>query len=413
MADFGTDERGGLDDRVRLELGGEEVLVSESYDVQGGILSQPSAFSIRLGHGGVAADLMRKFPPKTPFKLRIGDVLQYTGETDGYRAGGGSGATEVTILGRDSLAPIHDGYVENEKDFLDSTFSNLVRSALQTLSLDPTKLKTTAEADRKIRAGVNIKQLGPPRTVDEIVANVGAPATPNGAWQFNFAASIQCKLGERWYDFLRRYLDRAGLFLWAGADGSYILSQPNANLRPVYRIVRRRGQACTVEQAEHTNETTHRHSSVTIYGKGGGRKTGRTKNPGASVDDEMFNGFRQNGFAAGGPDDTGYRRPLVMRDVNCGSIAQAEFLASRKLAEERRAGWSLVYTLTGHTTPTIQGSERAVWTFDTLVEVEDDEFGISGVFYIENVHYHRDGSGTTTTIRLMRVTDLLFGGIDE
>lgn len=417
MAQFGTDERGGLDDRVRLELGGTEVLISESYDVQAGILSQPAAFSVRLGHGGVAAELMRKFPPKTPFKLRIGEVDQYTGETDGYRAEGSAGATEVSIRGRDSLAPLWDAYVQNEKSYLHSTFSNLVRSALEELQLDPSRLKTSARADRQIRAGVPLVELAPPRTVDEIVADVQRPAaTVTGPRQTNYASSIQTKLGERWYDFIRRYLDRAGLFLWSGADGSYILSQPNANLKPAYRIVRQRGKnvnAVNVESAEFVNETTHRHSSVTVYGRGGGKKKGRGKSRGSAIDDEMFNGFRRSAEAAGGPDERGYHRPLVVRDANCGSLAQAEFLALRKLAEERRAGWSLVYKLTGHTTPSISGRERAVWTFDTLVEVDDEEFGIQGIFYIENVAYHRGSDGTSTTIRLMRTSDLIFGGIDE
>ncbi|WP_394847406.1 hypothetical protein LZC95_08065 [Pendulispora brunnea] len=407
-------QTGGIDDRVRLELGGQEIVVAESYEVRAGILSQPAAFSIRLGHGSVIAQLIKRYPPKTPFKLYIGDVQQQTGETDGFRAEGTSGATQLTIRGRDSLAPLHDSYVENEKSYLDSTFSELVRSALRDVGLDPARLQTSARADRSIRAGVPIKELSEPRTVDQIALSPEGGTAPAG--QTNFAASIQTKLGERWYDFVRRYLDRGGLFLWSGVDGGYILSQPNAHQKPVYRIIRRRGQhdnGVNVTYAEYANETTHRHSTVVVYGRGGGRKYGRTKAKGAFVDDEMFNGFRQHAEAAGGPDETGYRRAIVLRDNNVGTVGQAEFLALRKLAEERRAGWSVVYKLAGHTTPTIQGGGRAVWTFDSIVEVDDDEFALHGTYYIESVEYARGSDGTTTTVRLMRPEDLIFGGIDE
>ncbi|WP_394849707.1 hypothetical protein LZC95_19920 [Pendulispora brunnea] len=415
MGDVAAHERGGLDDRVRLELGGQEVVVAESYEVRAGILSQPAAFGVRLGHGDVAAKLFKKYPPKTPFRLYIGDVLQQCGETDGYRAESSVGATEVTLRGRDSLAPLYDGYVERERSYLDSTFSELVRSALREVGLDPAKLRTSGRADRSIRAGVPITELGPPRTVDEIALSSGGRA-PNPSGETNYAASIQTKLGERWFEFLRRYLDRGGLFLWSSTDGGFVLSQPNANLKPTYRIVRQRGKhdnSVNVLHAELVHETTHRHSEVVIYGRGGGRKFGRTKSRGSFVDNEMWQGFRQGPEAAGGPDAQGYRRPLVLRDANVSTPGQAEFLALRRLAEERRAGWSLVYRLAGHTTPAIQGGGRAVWTFDTLVEVSDDEFDLHETFYIENVEYVRGSDGTTTTIRLMRLRDLVFGGIDE
>jgi hypothetical protein len=39
----------------------------------------------------------------------------------------------------------------------------------------------------------------------------------------------------------------------------------------------------------------------------------------------------------------------------------------------------------------------------------DDEYGIRGNFWIEGVEPRRDGSGTTTTLTLMRPEDLVFG----
>jgi hypothetical protein len=48
-----------------------------------------------------------------------------------------------------------------------------------------------------------------------------------------------------------------------------------------------------------------------------------------------------------------------------------------------------------------------VWAPDTIVDVDDDEFGISGQFWVESVTFKRPP--TTTTLVLMRPSDLVFG----
>ena len=73
---------------------------------------------------------------------------------------------------------------------------------------------------------------------------------------------------------------------------------------------------------------------------------------------------------------------------------------------------ALSYTLAGHTTPRIGGRDRVVWAVDTVVEVDDQELGIAGTFWIEAVEFSR-GPETNTTITLMRPGDLVFGGESE
>lgn len=397
MASFGTTEIGDLDDRVRLVLGDEEPRVIESYEVKSSVLTQPAAFSLRLGHGGVARELLQRYPPKTPFKLFIGDVLQQTGETDGRpRAEGSTGATELVIRGRDSLAPLHDGFVDSERSYADETYSGLVRKVLAEVGLGDRRLHASGNADRRMKAGVPVVELAPPRTVDEIMQDASSGAATVGVVR----QVLQAKLGERWHEFVRRHIDRAGLFLWAAADGSFILSEPNWRQKPTYRITRRRGQArnqVNVTRAEYEDSTVPRYSGVVIYGRGGGRKFGRAKSKAAYLDDEMIN--------------WGYRRLLVLRDANVQTIAQAEYLGRRKIAEGRRAGWQLVYTLSGHTLPSLVGGGRAVVVPDTIAEVDDDEFGLYGIFYVEGVEYRRQPQ-TETTVRLMRTDDLVFGSDD-
>jgi prophage tail gpP-like protein len=102
-------------------------------------------------------------------------------------------------------------------------------------------------------------------------------------------------------------------------------------------------------------------------------------------------------------------QPLHVHDTHAKTEQQAAAMARRKIAEANRNGWQLNYTLAGHTAPSLigGGDSRAVWTPDTMVEVDDDELGIRGLFYIESVTHTR-GPHTESTVHLMRPEDLIF-----
>ena len=47
-------------------------------------------------------------------------------------------------------------------------------------------------------------------------------------------------------------------------------------------------------------------------------------------------------------------------------------------ADDRRDGYNITYTVSGHTIPALNGrtaNDRAVWCVDTVVDVVDDEYG--------------------------------------
>jgi prophage tail gpP-like protein len=409
MAYFDSTGGGRFDDRVRIELGGDPVRIIEDYDVNIGVLDQPAGFSLRLGSGEVARKLIKAYPPRTPFRLYIGDVLQQTGWTDGAPESNASGSsgTSLSIRGRDTIGQLL-GMVANEVSLSDETYTSLVekivevafQSAEAILGNARPKVIGSNAAARKIRAGVPIVELAPPRLIEEILLG-----TPSGANPTVGTAHVtqQTKLSETYISVIRRYLDRAGLMIWAAPDGNYILSRPNADQKPTYRIARARGGTARAGEAgagqvvghSYRNDTVSRYSHAIIYGRGGGKKAGRAKSRGAETDDEMVS--------------WGFYKPLVVRDANVSNTEQASYLAARKLAEARRHGWVLEYTVSGHTTPSLVGGGRAVWTPDTVVTIEDDELGLHGDYYLERVDFRR-GPETTTRLKLMRPMDLIFGG---
>ena len=160
---YASDTIGGPSDDVTLRLGGQTLLVAESWHVCEGIYEQPSTWSIRCGWGGTAASFLSAYPCGTPFQLLVGGVVQQTGRLDGRRAAASvGGATEITLKGRDMLARVHDSYVDAQQTFSGTsgtTYSSLVWRVLLYLGLvtgaapDGVQLRTSNEANRQVKAG--------------------------------------------------------------------------------------------------------------------------------------------------------------------------------------------------------------------------------------------------------------------
>lgn len=380
--------------RVTLRSDGIPVLYAESYEIQQGILQQPAAFAIRLGADVPTHELADMWPPNTPFTLSINDAPQFTGRTDGFTMSTSESGGSVTLRGRDALAPLHDGYATSERSFASATFEQLVNAALTEvhgLSGAPTLIYSN-EANRKAIVGVPVKQTAKPK-IDGVEPDVWVTKPAQGK-------QIQIKMGQRWLsDFLKPELDRAGLFLWAAGDGTLILSTPNTSQEPTYSIHRRRagysaGYITNIISSEWRNEPTARFSRCDVHCRSAGGDKARVKSFGTYDDAEVIS--------------WGINRPLCIKDDTAKTIQQAEFLARRRIAEARRAGWALTYTVAGHTAPSLFNGAPAVWAPDTIVAVEDDQLGLFGSLYLESVE-HRVQPHATTTLHLMRIEDVIFG----
>ena len=450
MAFFPLNEDGKPDDRVRLELDDTLVITLQSYVVSQQFLTVPSAFSATIGDGDSVIELITSYPPKTPYRLLIGEVPQHTGELDGAAADGGGEGTVVNLNGRDGLALLHDAHATADKGFGNLSYADLASACIDGAGYGEYTLFTSNDANRRVQGGLSSStQVAAPKNPDG--ARVGATVVaaggvdPNGPeaklaqQQANAAAKLtgqsitvvlgaptsitdqiasqtaafnrkttsakstakklQIKLGDTWYGFFKKEADRAGLFIFAGVDKDlFVLTEPNAKQKPTYRLYRKRGldrNEVNVLSHKHHNRTEGRHARYIVVGRGGSGKGGREKVRGEFVDQEMV--------------DFGYVKPWAKEDAEAKSAAQCEFYARRACAEARRQGWELVYTVEGHTAPSLVGNGRAVWAIDTIVDVQDDELGIYGPHWIEGVALRGGPSGTTTEITLMRPEDLVFG----
>lgn len=384
----------GKEPRVELVLSGDRVLLAERYSVRLSILTQPAEFSLTLGTGDSLADLIRATEPNDPFKLRIDGRTVMTGFLDGYESDGNTGILQVS--GRDALAPLHDAYLLQEQTFKDDTYAQLVRKVMDVVGLKDRKLVYTNKANRAAIMGLDPQNYRAsaqdkgqtPRAVESLSLESGQGGGTK--------KHVQSQLGERAYEFLKRHLDRAGLFLWAAADGSYVLSEPNTNQAALTQVIRSHGASpefSTIVGHKHSNKTTGRFSEVHVYTRGETKKAGRSKSVAIVPDSEM--------------QAWGFSRPLAMRDANADTLKKAEFMARRKVAETRRQGWRLTYTVSGHVTGSKAG-KNVTWAPDSMIDVDDQRLGLVGTYWIESVTF-AGAPQATTTLDLMRPEDLVFG----
>lgn len=402
--EFISDEIGNQEDTVAITvhnaLTGVDTPVQyvQAYHVEECVLSQPSRWNISLGFDTVARELFWSYPPGAPFSLSLYDCVQLTGRVDGRQLRRSGSGSILTLTGRDALAPLHDSYVAATTSFADQSYADLVRAALKASGLDPGQLVLSNTNNRKIKAGIPIQEVAQ-APADDLITQQPIVGTLGATSQ-----ELQAKAGERWLDYLHTTLARAGLTLWASGDGHFVLSTPNGQQAPAYQVFRQIAAddlTTNVLDWQIGDDATNRHSEVIVYGRGGGRKKGAQKAKGYFVDQEMK--------------DLGYVQALVIHDRDVQTGDQAAYLARRRLAEERRAGWHLEYKIAGHTLPAAQGGgARAVVIPDTTIQIADDLLGVYGVFYIETVQRMRsEEEGTCTVMRLMRTGDLVFGEVSN
>ena len=425
-------------ERVRIQLGDVESYVIERYEIRQSFFTQPSTFALRVGHSALTKYLLEVFHPGLAFKLYIDlpdgrEVLQMCGRIDHMGTEGSAGATEVTLRGRDWMAPLHDGMSSVEKTFGRATFADLTETIIKLAGVDEPTIYYDATADRAAVQGipktatvdqttrefviedgkaarVALVSTGEaagspyaydvlPATVDTIVQQPDTVVQVTKVVGFDVPNPLKLALGTSYLHFLQQEYNRTGLFIFAGSSPrEYILTRPNVLAAPTWRIVRRRGMEWGIVGCSYSHDTAGRFSHYTVRGRGGGGtdSTGavRKQIEGTHVDQEMV--------------DLGLIKQWSHVDAIAKTSKGAEYLARRMAAEKARAGWHLTYALRGLSWPTIADGSLACWTRDTVVDVQDEELNIHGPHWISDVS-QSGGDKTTTTITLHKPAHQLYG----
>lgn len=409
MADMHT-ELGSPDDRVHLEINGQRLPNCVQYSVKRSILTQPSSFSLVLGAGRpnvdafTAGELLRLAQPRTAFTMMIGSTTIMSGLIEDRDVADNNGTT-VTVSGRDWMIPLVKEYIHYEVDFGQPTYFELVRKVLDICGLKDRKLYADNEANRKTSSR-SVKAKAQPMA--DLVESFPTNTQLNANSKVN-VQRIVGKVGGTWFDFIRKQLKKSGLYLWATADGNFVLSRPTGTLDPQYKVIYKRGVPRTMTQTssrQFSDHTSTRWAHSVCFGKGANGAKGVHKMERNWPDFEMG--------------QYGYTDTFVQYESDAKTPNEAEYAAKRKTADARRDSWSLWYTLSGHTTPALYDSSRMlIWTPDTCALVVDEmlgdliggnsQFSTGQECFIETVELNRNPH-TSARIRCMRKQDLYYLG---
>jgi prophage tail gpP-like protein len=158
-------------------------------------------------------------------------------------------------------------------------------------------------------------------------------------------------------------------------------------------------------QRSFSEHTSGRHAFSYCFGKGGEHAKA------VHVMERMDNDYELYRF--------GFTDEIVQYDEEAKTPLDAEYLAKRKMGEDRRDNWILRYTVSGHTTPSLSGDRMLIWTPNTTVTVLDEELGdflgnnsqfsTGQDCYLESLEFTRYPA-TTTALRIMRKQDLYYLG---
>lgn len=426
------------EDTVELVLKGETILTAKEYSIRIAFLQVPNKFDITIGSGTTALDLLKRYPPNTPFLIKINGIVQFMGRTDGSERPAGE-ATELHISGRDRLALLLDDAIVHDKTFNNATFEDLARAAIEGVGITDYQLTFDEKAHRAAVVGspvlksVQVKEKVlldlnqvygidtsgfPPgidlnfapldiRSDEEITVEV--TKTVQRITGFKAEKPIEWKAGETRFGALNKELARAGIFIRCGVDPNgknenvFLLSEPSAAQTPIFGFVNTRASNpidnyVNVQPPGISDMTVGRRTNYIVRGRTGGGKDGRKQIEAVFVDEEMKAlGFNTND---------------VHVDKEVKTLAQAQYLARKRCAEARRMSRAFTYVIPGrHTAPLLnQPGQRAVIAPDVCVCLKDDEYGFDGIFWVERVHHKASANGPTgTEVTLMVPDDLVFG----
>lgn len=391
----------GPHEAVFLKIEGETIKIAENYEVVVSILKQPASFSMRLGWTKNLEELRQKCQPGKHFELLIGVYDEKTGINTLAKMQSGridrraipkGGPSVLEVKGRDYLAQVYDSYILEEQAFAEKTYLALTRKVLDTVGLSSHTLETDNTANRALITSTKKSK----KSKKSIAVDTIETGATSGQGRVVYQ-TLKAKLGTTWYQFLKDQYKLAGLFLWCKGDGNFILGQPDATTESVLKIIHKtnatRNYVNEVDR-DYIDDTTSRHSKAVVYGRSDSTKGGPKKVRGEFIDTEMV--------------AYGFDKPIVLFDEDAKTTQEAEYIARRTIADERREGWKLDYTIPGHITPcNFSKYGFAVWGPDLVCRVDDDELVVNKDYYIESVTYSRKPE-TLTTVSLMRREDLVF-----
>lgn len=401
----------------------------KSYRFNSHFLTPTDGWSATLGDDSVGDKLIAALKPGMKVQLKVEGKTQGSGFIDDVEiTSDRSGGTEVTITGRDVLAPAVDGCVDPTLKFSDgSSLYDVLNGVFSPFGL------STFLPDNDTNRGVMTGQVR------------GTPTSKKGKPLKSFVLhQVKPYPNESAYDFASRICQRRGLWIWPSADGNVIIvSRPDFDVGPDFVIRHKRGAdgvKNNVLRSSVRYSAEEQPSVIVATGYGTG-----AENPLASLRVIMVNeltAFDANGnlqpqvqailnqypnakrvparlkYAPPSPlvqsSDSQYfttsmqiptkvSRPMFLHDDESKDIDKLTNFVVREMALRQRRALQAHYTVEGHI------NSGMPWAVDCCVDVDDDVSNLHERLWVLSRTLIKDRSGgTRTDLELIRQHTLEF-----
>lgn len=430
-----------------------------SYSFTSDFLTPTDSFHFTIGDPEYVKGVSGAVREGLRVSLRVNGNPICTGVIDEVAMGADrSGGTTFECNGRDILGDAVDGTVSPYVKF---TPQDTLAKVIETV-LGPYGIRTIAEdnnANRSLRVG---NQFGTPKNKPR----QDAPAKKKRSFvkRKSKAGQTTSKFlsyeskpypSEGAYEFCHRLAKRAGLHIWAKADGSgVVVGKPDYTQEPTFRLVRRvsgvrgpnRGEENNILSGYVKRSRVNQPSVIIAGGKSGGGDFARATMRVLMVNELVSvaaNGNLTEGvrdflkeWAADEtlPETANYEaylkrskkayvitkedfegegaipksltpypvaRPLFLLDQESNNLEQLINFTKREMAARQMQALEVHYEVAGHT------QDGKVWSTDTMVTVEDDVANLYETLWVKTVTFSKSRSGgTRTSLTLIRPNTL-------
>jgi prophage tail gpP-like protein len=409
--------------QVVIEVEGEQLAEVLDYAIENDMLSPADDFSLSVGP--VTKKLRNAVAPDRQVRVLLDGTAVLTGFIDQrQRRKSRSEGSLLRVTGRDkggrlvdesmplmtfkgqsleSLAKEVAGPWFSEIRFSNAKNRALIRGPRPILASAWDEPETPAEvADKK-----QLLEKYGSRVRKDSNGNLvvyGKSDAPGGILEAG-KAPRKVEPGETRWEVLRHFLEPARFLCWSTADGkALVLGVPNYQQTPQFQFFlpadqnSSRRQYSNVIDWDWVDSVADRYSEIEVMGAARGKKQ--------SYGTELRS--RTSAFDGPGPSGTGRdfkrRKKLIVADDDIKNPSDAKARANREMAQRDQTRTVLKVTVDGHGQRYNSSSREAIYAFDTIADVFDEELDEGARMYITAVEFAGSkGSGETTTLTMVPV----------
>jgi prophage tail gpP-like protein len=353
----------------------------QRYTISADMLTPADSFELALAPA--RRDIWDLVPPDALVEVRIDDTPVVTGFIDERELSISKASPTITVTGRDKVGRM----VDESSDL--KAYGKMSLQALAEFVAAPTFSGVTLSNARN-RDLVRGRRSGK------------APAGSEPLFAKASEAPKKVEPGETRWDVLEQFLKPARLLAWSTADGKdLVVGLPNYKQGTQWRFfVPQEGSSRTtrgnVLEVSFAESVANRYSLITVVGS--------SRGDGATYGEQVTkhrHTTRQGPNADGTGSAFATRKQLIISDDEVKNGRDAKERAARELAFRDAEKQVVEITVKGHSMKLESGDVPAVFTFDTMAELEIEGI-VAGRYLIVSVSYSVDrDEGEITRMKLV------------